>query len=161
MQNLPGRLHLVPISETHQFRPTLTYLDIISRKTRRSRGGGSDSESDDGPPPDPDEVLPTVTAPKKEKKAAEAKEVQISVRKSGDDKSFQGGMSTARREMLLALRAEEDEPWQAVQFCDGEVLILYLSCVVLPNALRRRRIPTKCSSLYSRETTTILNVKRR
>ncbi|KAF8559217.1 hypothetical protein OG21DRAFT_712520 [Imleria badia] len=115
-----GRLHLVPVSETHQFRPTLTYLDIMSRKARHSRGGGSDSESDDGPPPDPDEVLPVVTAPKKEKKAAEAKEVQVSARKSGDDKSIQGGMSTARREMLLAIRAEEDEPWQPVQFCDGE-----------------------------------------
>ncbi|KAG8219926.1 hypothetical protein J3R82DRAFT_924, partial [Butyriboletus roseoflavus] len=115
-----GRLHLVPISETHQFRPTLTYLDIMSRKARHSRGGGSDSESDDGAPPDPDEVLPVVTAPKKEKKAAEAKEVQVSARKSGDDKGFQGGMSVARREMLLAIRAEEDEPWQPVQFCDGE-----------------------------------------
>lgn len=94
----------------------------MSRKTRHSRGGGSDSESDDGAPPDPDEVLPVVTAPKKEKKAGEAKEVQVSARKSGDDKSFQGGMSTARREMLLAIRAEEDEPWQPVQFCDGEVL---------------------------------------
>ncbi|KAG9314490.1 Sin-like protein conserved region-domain-containing protein [Chiua virens] len=113
-----GRLHLVPISETHQFRPTLTYLDTMSRKSRRSRAGGSDSESDDGPPPDPDEVLPVVSAPKKEKKAAEAKEVQVSARKSGDDKGFQGGMSAARREMLLAIRAEEDELWQSVQFCD-------------------------------------------
>lgn len=127
IKDTQGRLHLVPVSETHQFRPTLTYLDIMSRKARHSRGRGSDSESDDGPPPDPDEVLSVVTAPKKEKRAAEAKEVQVSARKSGDDKSFQGGMSAARREMLLAIRAEEDEPWQPVQFCDGEVRPLHLS----------------------------------
>lgn len=152
----------MPISETHQFRPTLTYLDIVSRKARHSRGGGSDSESDDGPPPDPDEVLPVVTAPKKEKKAGEAKEVQVSARKSGDDKSLQGGMSAARREMLLAIRAEEDEPWQPVQFCDGEVLKLYLlGDLVLSNSLRRRQIRTKHSNLYSRETKAFLNVKRR
>lgn len=152
----------MPISETHQFRPTLTYLDIVSRKARHSRGGGSDSESDDGPPPDPDEVLPVVTASKKEKKAAESKEVQVSARKTGDDKSLQGGMSAARREMLLAMRAEEDEPWQPVQFCDGEVLTLYLlGDLVLSNALRRRQMRTKCSSLYSRETKALLNVKRR
>lgn len=131
----------------------------MSRKARHSKGGGSDSESDDGPPPDPDEVA---TAPKKEKRAAEAKEVQVSARKSGDDKSFQGGMSAARREMLLAIRVEEDEPWQAVQFCDGEVLTLYLlGDPVQSNALHRRKIPTKCSSLYSRETRGFLNVKRR
>lgn len=116
----------MPISETHQFRPTLTYLDITSRKARRSRGGGSDSESDDGPPPDPDEAPPVVTIPKKEKKAAEAKEVQVSARKSGDDKGFQGGMSSALREMLLAIRAEEDEPWQPTKYCDGEVLTMFV-----------------------------------
>ena len=157
-----GRLHLVPISEMHQFRPTLTYLDIVSRKARRSRGGGTDSESDDGPPPDPDEVLPVVTAPKKAKKTAEAKEVQVSARKSGDDKNFQGGMSAARREMLLAIRTEEDEPWRPVQFCDGEVLTLcLLGGLVLSNALHRRKIPTRLLSLYSRETRAFLNVKRR
>lgn len=133
----------------------------MSRKARYSRGGGSDSESDDGPPPDPDDVLPVVAAPKKEKKASEAKEVQVSARKSGEDKSFQGGMSAARREMLLAIRAEEDEPWHPVQFCDGEVLKLYLSDdLVLSNALHRPQIPTNCTSLYSRETRDLLNVKR-
>ena len=30
-------------------------------------------------------------------------------------------MSAVRREMLLAIRMEEDEPWQAVEFCDREV----------------------------------------
>ncbi|KAL4064956.1 DNA-directed RNA polymerase III subunit Rpc5 [Scleroderma yunnanense] len=116
-----GCLHLVPVSETHQFRPTLTYLDVMSRRTRRSRGGtGSDSESDDGPPPDPDE--PPVVVPTREKKSLDAKEVQVSARKPGEERngSLHGGMSAIRREMLLAIRVEEEEPWQAVEFCDAE-----------------------------------------
>jgi DNA-directed RNA polymerase-3 subunit RPC5 len=118
-----GQLHLQPISETHQFRPTLTYLDIMSGKSRRSRGNaGSDEDSDDGPPPDPDEPPPVQIASKKEKKPLEVKEVQVSARKAGDDKgNLQGGLSAVRREMLLAIRAEEDEAWEDLDFCDGEV----------------------------------------
>ena len=52
-----GKLFLHPISETHQFRPTLTYMDALTRKSRRRGGGFSDDESD-GPPPDPDEPAP-------------------------------------------------------------------------------------------------------
>jgi len=118
-----GHLHLQPISETHQFRPTLTYLDIMSRKSRRSRGdAGSDEDSDDGPPPDPDDPpLVQTTASKKEKKPLEVKEVQVSARKAIDDKgNLQGGLSAVRREMLLAIRAEEDEAWQDLEYCDGE-----------------------------------------
>ncbi|KAI5991640.1 DNA-directed RNA polymerase III subunit Rpc5 [Pisolithus albus] len=115
------RLHLVPVSETHQFRPTLTYLDLTSRKSGRSKGGaGTDSDSDDYPP-DPDEPVPVVAAAKKEKKPAEGKEVQMSARKLVEDRnnSIQGGMSAIRREMLLAMRAVEEEPWQAIEFCDS------------------------------------------
>ncbi|KAI6136781.1 DNA-directed RNA polymerase III subunit Rpc5 [Pisolithus sp. B1] len=115
------RLHLVPVSETHQFRPTLTYLDLTSRKSGRSKGGaGTDSDSDDYPP-DPDEPVPVVVAPKKEKKSVEGKEVQMSARKLVEDRNnnIQGGMSAIRREMLLAMRAVEEEPWQAIEYCDG------------------------------------------
>ncbi|KAJ7900130.1 Sin-like protein conserved region-domain-containing protein [Mycena olivaceomarginata] len=117
-----GQLHLHPISETHQLRPTLTYLDILSRKSKRSRaGGGSDSDSDDGPPPDPDEPAPA-PAPKKEKKASgEAREVQVTARKSEDKgglQQIQNGTSAARREMLIAIRSEEDESWQDLEFHD-------------------------------------------
>ncbi|KAJ7630735.1 DNA-directed RNA polymerase III subunit Rpc5 [Roridomyces roridus] len=114
-----GQLHLHPISETHQLRPTLTYLDILSRK-KRSRGVGSDSDSDDGPPPDPDDPVPAAPAPKKEKKSSgEAREVQVTARRA-EDKGLQaaGGLSVARREMLIAIRAEEDEEWQDLEFCD-------------------------------------------
>ncbi|KAJ7275246.1 DNA-directed RNA polymerase III subunit Rpc5 [Mycena haematopus] len=116
-----GQLHLHPISETHQLRPTLTYLDVFSRKNKKSRGGGSDSDSDDGPPPDPDEPAPP-PAPQKEKKpSGEAREVQVTARKSEDKgglQQIQGGPSAARREMLIAIRSEEDESWQDLEFCD-------------------------------------------
>ncbi|GBE78334.1 hypothetical protein SCP_0112190 [Sparassis crispa] len=118
-----GQLHLHPISETHQLRPTLTYMDILTRKNKRGRGGeGSDDDSDDGPPPDPDEPAPA-PAPKKEKKpAVDAKEVQVSVRKTSDDKGmhFQGGLTAVRREMLTIMHAEEDEKWDDYEYCDGE-----------------------------------------
>ncbi|KAI0051743.1 hypothetical protein FA95DRAFT_1484728 [Auriscalpium vulgare] len=115
-----GQLHLHPISETHQLRPTLTYLDISSKKSRK-RGAGSDSDSDDGPPPDPDEPAPIVL-PKEKKPVGEAREVQVAARKS-DDKgglNLQGGLSTVRREMLMAIRAEEDEAWDDLEYHDGE-----------------------------------------
>ncbi|EAU92854.1 hypothetical protein CC1G_03641 [Coprinopsis cinerea okayama7 len=111
-----GKLHLQPVSQTHQFRPTLTYLDAQSRKTRK---GGYDSDSDDGPPPDPDDPNPVVVT-KKEKKApaGEAKEVQVSAKRA-DDKGFPGGgISAARREMLQIIRNEDDEAWEDLEFCD-------------------------------------------
>ncbi|KAK7064395.1 Sin-like protein conserved region-domain-containing protein [Favolaschia claudopus] len=119
-----GQLHLHPISETHQLRPTLTYLDILSRKNKRSRGGGSDSDSDDGPPPDPDEPAPPPVSKKEKKPAGEAREVQVTARKA-DDKAgvpqIQGGVSVARREMLAAIHAEEDASWQDLDFYDVTV----------------------------------------
>lgn len=122
-----GRLHLHPISETHQLRPTLTYMDYLARKARRGRGGaGSGEDSDDGPPPDPDEPPPPPAAKKEKKPAADAKEVQVAVRKA-DDKgvALQGGLTAVRREMLIAIRAEEDEAWEDYEFCDGEVCFLF------------------------------------
>ncbi|KAG0709009.1 hypothetical protein DFH29DRAFT_979160 [Suillus ampliporus] len=114
-----GHLHLQPISEMHQFRPTLT-VDV------REAMQGSDEDSDDGPPPDPDEPPPVQIASKKEKKPLEVKEVQVSARKAADDKgNLQGGLSAVRREMLLAIRAEEDEVWQDLDFCDGEVFFFF------------------------------------
>lgn len=117
-----GRLHLHPISETHQFRPTLTYMDMHLRKSRRTRGG-DDSDDDDGPPPDPDEQ-PSAPAPKKEKKpAGEAKEVQVAVRKTAESQGLQftGGMTQIRRDMLTLMHAEEDENWEDYEYCGGEV----------------------------------------
>lgn len=129
MRVVAGRLHLHPISETHQFRPTMTYMDMHTRKTRRR--GGDDSDSDDGPPPDPDEPAPA-PAPKKEKKpAGEAKEVQVAVRKTGESSGpqFSGGLTQVRREMLTLIHAEEDERWVDFEYCGGEVCGMF--CVSL------------------------------
>lgn len=118
----PGRLHLHPISETHQFRPTLTYIDMHLRKSRRTCGG-DDEDEDDGPPPDPDEP-PPAQVPKKEKKpAGEAKEVQVAVRKMAESQGlhFTGGMTQIRRDMLTLIHAEEDEHWDDYEYCGGEV----------------------------------------
>src|SRR5258707_10620655 len=103
---IAGKLHLHPISEAHQLRPSLTYLDVLSRKSKRSRAGESDSDSDDGPPLDPDEPPP----PKKDKKpTGEAKEVHVTARKADDSAGLgQGGISAVRREMIHIIRQEDE-----------------------------------------------------
>lgn len=114
-----GRLYLHPVSEIHQFRPTMTYLDMQSRKSRHSTAGaGSDSDSDHGPPPDPDEVQVPPTSKAKDKKPVEMREISVSTRKT-DDKGATVGLSTVRREMLQVIRAEEDEEWQNYEYCDA------------------------------------------
>jgi len=113
-----GTLHLHPLSETHQLRPTLTYLDTLNRKSRRPRGADSDSDSGDGTPPDPDEVSPVSITKKAKKPSGEAKEVQIAARKAEEKggRDLQGGLSTIRREMLMSIRAEEEEGWQDLTY---------------------------------------------
>ncbi|KAJ3760409.1 DNA-directed RNA polymerase III subunit Rpc5 [Lentinula raphanica] len=113
-----NELHLHPISAIYQFRPTLTYLDTLSRKNRRRGGDESDSDSDDGPPPDPDEPAPVAAPVKKEKKAAgEAKEVQVSARRTDEKAGNLSQLSNARKEMLAIIRAEQEESWQNLEFC--------------------------------------------
>jgi DNA-directed RNA polymerase-3 subunit RPC5 len=127
-------IYLHPVAQVHQFKPSLNYLDVISSKSARARGAGdSDSDEDDGPPLDPDEPPPP-PAPekKKEKKGSEAKEVTVVVKKT-DEKGgiqFQGGLSNARREMLAALRKEDEEPWQDLQYCHPEVCSLPVSLLI-------------------------------
>lgn len=127
MLSCSGHLHLHPIQETHQLRPTLTYLDVHGRKNKRG-GVGSDSDSDDGPPPDPDEAAP-LPVPKKEKKSTgETKEVNVAARRA-DDRSAQnqGGLSAARRDILRTIRLEEDDQWQDLSFHDTSVSVDYTS----------------------------------
>ena len=121
---LSGNLHLHPISETHQLRPTLTYLDVLSRKSKRLRPGEFDSDSDDGPPADPDE--PASLVPKKGKRpVGEAKEVHVTARKADDPASLgQGGISAVRREMLHIIRQEEEEKWHNLEFFDVAVRVV-------------------------------------
>ncbi|GJJ09479.1 hypothetical protein Clacol_003702 [Clathrus columnatus] len=121
-----GRLHLHPISQTHQLRPSLTYLDVLSQQLKRSKTLGSESDSDEAPPPDPDEPVASTSATKlkKEKQVSESKEIQVIAKKSTEDKTgslhFQGGMSQIRREMLIIIRDEAEEQWVDLQYCDME-----------------------------------------
>jgi DNA-directed RNA polymerase-3 subunit RPC5 len=114
-------LHLHPVSEIHQFKPSLTYLDVLSRPTRRKASDSDDSE-DDGPPPDPDEPAPAPTpkAKKEKGKEVEAKEITVSAKKI-DDANLQGGLSTMRREMLLGMRKEQEEAWVDYDFSAVDV----------------------------------------
>ena len=153
-----GKLYLHPIHETHQLRPTLTYIDVLTRKSKRRGGNDSGDDSDDGPPPDPDEPAPPPAAKKEKKPVGEAREVQVAVRKSAEDRGgmpFGGGLTAMRREMLMSLRAEEDEKWDDYEYCDGEVRVV--GCLYLMSRykyfIHRHTSRTKLSKPYSPATT--------
>ncbi|CUA73926.1 hypothetical protein RSOLAG22IIIB_01447 [Rhizoctonia solani] len=109
-----GKLYLHPVHDVLQLRPSLTYLDAMSKKQKRARGEDSD---DEGPPPDPDEPVPPPTAPK-EKKKVESKEVLVTARKADDKSGTQtiGGLSAIRREMLNLIREEQEEQWENLDY---------------------------------------------
>lgn len=141
--DVTGQLHLHPVAETHQLRPTLTYLDAMSRKNKRRTGNGSESDSDDGPPPDPDDPAPPPVVKREKKPTGESREVQVSARKALDEKSgmqaSQGGLSVVRREMILAIRTEDEETWADLEFCDGEVcLVVHCTQPLLMTFYRRQ-----------------------
>lgn len=91
------------------------------RRNRPSRGVASDSEDEVAPG-----ALGPVPAPvvKREKKAVEAKEVQVSARRADGLATSQSGLSAARRELLHAIRAEEDERWESMEYCDANVSVV-------------------------------------
>lgn len=117
-----GKLHLHPISESYQFNPSLTYLDMLAQKQKPRQKAGSDSE-DDGPPPDPDDPTPAKTPPKRERKAStsSAKEVVVTARRSNDGNEELGGLSSLRREMIMKHRKEREEAWESLEWRDDEV----------------------------------------
>ena len=146
-----GRLSLHPIAETHQLRPTLTYMDHLSRK-KGGRGGDDSGSEDDGPPQDPDEVAAEVI--KKEKPEPQAKEVQVSVRKSTpDEKNVLGGLSVQRRELLSHIRAEEDDPWEELVYNDGVVWahVVFRSNLLSDMSLKSDESRDTFESLLSKE----------
>jgi len=116
-----GKLHLHPISETHQFSPNLSYLDVLSKNSSPRHPNASD-EDEEGPPPDPDDPQPAPSSPKKVKKAgtSNAKEVTVAARRVGDGSEDLGGLSSVRRELILKRRKERDEPWQALDYHDEQ-----------------------------------------
>lgn len=102
-------------------------MDHLSGK-KGGRGGEESGSEDDGPPQDPDEV----DMIKKEKPEPQAKEVQVSVRKSmPDEKNVLGGLSVQRRELLSHIRAEEDDPWEELVYHDSTVRTHFV-CWICP-----------------------------
>ena len=115
-------MHLHPISETHQFSPNLSYLDVLSKNSSPRRPNDEDEEEEEGPPPDPDDPQPAPSSPKKVKKAtSNAKEVTVAARRAGDGSEDLGGLSSVRRELILKRRKERDEPWKALDYHDEQV----------------------------------------
>ncbi|GAA6001863.1 hypothetical protein JCM10207_002356 [Rhodosporidiobolus poonsookiae] len=99
-------LHLNPVNQTFQLRPSLTYLDnllAIERRAKRAAQAGEDDTDDD--------VSDT------ELKKEEAKAVQVSV-KSGDAVGkgpLGGGNGRAGASLFAPLRAEEMESWKPLE----------------------------------------------
>ena len=61
---------------------------------------------------------------KKEKKpTGEAKEVQLTAKKTEDRgmQQLQGGLTQMRRDMLRSMRDEAEENWENLDFFDGKV----------------------------------------
>jgi len=109
---LIDQLHLHRISATYKFRPSLTYVDLHSQKTKRRRGEEEGTLSDEAEEEEED-AKPRM----KGKALGEAKEVMVSARKTGESK-FPTGMSDMRRELLRNLRAEELETWVPLKYQD-------------------------------------------
>ncbi|KAG8928835.1 hypothetical protein FRC03_002415 [Tulasnella sp. 419] len=101
-----GELHLHPISQTHQFRPSLTYLDVLSRKAKPQVGDDEEEDEDEG---------------NADKGKAPARDVQISARGSGEGAggaAAMGGLSAVRREMIATMRKEQEEKWHDLDWYD-------------------------------------------
>ncbi|GAA5869711.1 hypothetical protein JCM1840_000566 [Sporobolomyces johnsonii] len=99
-------LHLNPVTQTFQMRPSLTYLDNLLAIERRAKreAARNDDEDDDG------EVSDT------ELKKEEAKAVQVSI-KTGDGSKgpLGGGNGRAGASLFAPLRAEEGEEWKPLK----------------------------------------------
>ncbi|BGP12762.1 hypothetical protein JCM10213_007277 [Rhodosporidiobolus nylandii] len=101
-------LHLNPVNQTFQLRPSLTYLDnllAIERRAKRAAQAGDDD--------DDEEMSDT------ELKKEEAKAVQVSVKQAaGSDPNkgpLGGGNGRAGAGLFAPLRAEESESWKPLQ----------------------------------------------
>ena len=103
-----GEMHLHPISETYQFRPTMTYLDLLSRKTAPTVGD-EEEEEEEVPAAKPAGAAHTT-----------AKEIVVSARDATAGASV-GGLSALRRELISTLRKEQDEKWVDLEWHEQDV----------------------------------------
>jgi hypothetical protein len=98
----------------------LTHLDEQSNKNSSSKTAEVAADSDDGA--GDRSAIPGL--PRREDvNIADAKEALVTTRKSGDPRNIylQSGVTAVRREMLLALRLEEDGRWEELAFCGVDV----------------------------------------
>jgi DNA-directed RNA polymerase III subunit RPC5 len=115
-----GRLHLHPVSEIQQLRPSLTHLDENSNKSESSKTAGVSVDPDDST--GDQSAIPGLLR-REDMNMADAKEALVTARKPGDSGNIylQSGVTAVRREMLLALRLEEEEKWEELAFCSADV----------------------------------------
>ncbi|GAA5957456.1 hypothetical protein JCM3765_001148 [Sporobolomyces pararoseus] len=98
-------LHLNPVTQTFQLRPSLTYLDNLLAIERRAKreAARNDDVSDE-------EISDT------ELKKEEAKAVQVSIKSGEQPKGpLGGGNGRAGAGLFAPLRAEEGEEWKPIQ----------------------------------------------
>ncbi|KAG8904386.1 hypothetical protein FRB99_001841 [Tulasnella sp. 403] len=98
-----GRLHLHPISETHQFRPTLTYLDVLQRRAKPMVGDVDEEEDEEGG-----------GAAQQSKPAGR----EVVVRASGGADANLGGLSALRRDIITTMRKEQEDKWVDLEWND-------------------------------------------
>lgn len=108
----PDALHLNPVTQTFQLRPSLTYLDNLLAFERRAKreAARNDDVSDE-------EISDT------ELKKEEAKAVQVSI-KSGEQAAkgpLGGGNGRAGAGLFAPLRAEEAEEWKPIKHFHANV----------------------------------------
>ncbi|GAA5850174.1 hypothetical protein JCM8547_001030 [Rhodosporidiobolus lusitaniae] len=99
-------LHLNPVNQTFQLRPSVTYLDNILAIERRAKRAANANEDEDD-----EEVSDT------ELKKEELKAVQVSI-KSGENAAkgpLGGGNGRAGAGLFAPLRAEEAETWKPLE----------------------------------------------
>ncbi|KAF8337418.1 DNA-directed RNA polymerase III subunit Rpc5 [Cantharellus anzutake] len=119
-----GCLHLHPISETHQFKPNLSYLDF-SRKTSSKRAAlgapvnpASDDEGPDSDDADDDHpaVGSAASKPKKRPGAgAGLREISVSAKRTDD--GWQGAsLSDVRLEIMAKTQSEREARWFDLEY---------------------------------------------
>ncbi|GAA5980232.1 hypothetical protein JCM11641_005514 [Rhodosporidiobolus odoratus] len=100
-------LHLNPVNQTFQLRPSLTYLDNILAQERRAKRAAQAGDDDDD-----EDVSDT------ELRKEEAKAVQVSIKQQGGDAGkgpLGGGNGRAGADLFSPMRAEEMESWKPLQ----------------------------------------------
>lgn len=114
----PDALHLHPITQTYQLRPSLNYLDNLEALARRQKREAAANADDSDV-----EVSDT------ELRAETAKAVQVSVKQAAEGgtaaaKAAAGGMGFNGRAgagLFAPMRAMEGEPWKALKHFHADV----------------------------------------